>query len=108
MGGAVALLSAAGAAHPHVALVQTAVLWFCALRNSSTDPPFPLQQIDNRLWWGHLRQGLQGGATGNERQREKVKCVSVRRWAVGTVASAEDLGLRQEGLLAGGGKKWVG
>lgn len=100
-------LSSAGTAHPHVSLVQTPVPWFCALRNSSTDPPFPLQQIDNRLWWGHLRRGLWGGAAGNEHQREEVKCVSVRRWAVGTTASARDLGLQQEGLLGGvGGSGW--
>lgn len=106
--GALAPLSSAGTAHPHVSLVQTPVPWFCALRSSSTDPPFPLQQIDNRLWWGHLRRGLWGGAAGNEHQREEVKCVSVRRWAVGTTASARDLGLQQEGLLAGGGRKRVG
>lgn len=46
-GGAAAPLSSAG---PHVALVQTPVPWFCALRSSSTGPPFLLQQIDNRLW----------------------------------------------------------
>lgn len=78
--GAAAPLSSAG---PRVALVQSPVPWFCALRSSSTGPPFLLQQIDNRLWWGYLRQDLRGGAAGNEHQRE-VKCVSVRRWAVGT------------------------